>query len=132
MCGCLVCYRPVLALASGDRGRSPLFFFFFNDTATTEIYTLSLHDALPILCGSQRCSSESRSAEPSAGSSAAARDRKSTRLNSSHPSISYAVFCLKKKNKCALRHLSHPNPQLPLHLEHSHQSRPPLATSREP
>src|SRR3712207_7703454 len=97
-------------------------FFFFNDTATTEIYTLSLHDALPI------CSSaSSRTAtSPSTGGSAAGRrrststtprtytftsvrastafrtrrstrDRKSTRLNSSHANISYAVFCLKKK-----------------------------------
>src|SRR5256885_12550893 len=87
-------------------------FFFFNDTATTEIYTLSLHDALPILrrknatklpsnssivgqktnrfmrefCGNQPCFS------------LLSRDRKSTRLNSSHLVISYAVFCLKKKN----------------------------------
>src|SRR6266704_4923138 len=71
-------------------------FFFFNDTATTEIYTLSLHDALPI-CLRQasapcRCiGSGCRRAHES--------DRKSTRLNSSHVSISYAVFCLKKKNK---------------------------------
>src|SRR6266446_9255334 len=70
---------------------SLLLFFFFNDTATTEIYTLSLHDALPI------------STPPTAGCSTApcARwrcgDRKSTRLNSSHLVISYAVFCLKKK-----------------------------------
>src|SRR2546422_4190794 len=77
-------------------------FFFFNDTATTEIYTLSLHDALPI-------SLEART--PAACSSAKTkrcyglhrnctgkrRDRKSTRLNSSHGYISYAVFCLKKK-----------------------------------
>src|SRR5436309_7307724 len=83
-------------------------FFFLNDTATTEIYTLSLHDALPIsLCG------------PASAQAAAADlqgvfkmrlgiakcaviaipnlDRKSTRLNSSHVKISYAVFCLKKK-----------------------------------
>src|SRR5690242_20840833 len=87
---------------------SLLLFFFFNDTATTEIYTLSLHDALPI-------SSPPRgSPAPSAGRSCrhtrpaspcrrspprrAGGDRKSTRLNSSHMSISYAVFCLKKKN----------------------------------
>src|SRR6266513_5606882 len=68
------------------------FFFFFNDTATTEIYTLSLHDALPIrawVCrrmAAHRCKSPVDTA-----------DRKSTRLNSSHVSISYAVFCLKKK-----------------------------------
>src|SRR5690349_23281286 len=80
---------------------SPLFFFFFfNDTATTEIYTLSLHDALPI--------SLSRQAHATvvciwAGRALRARpipeDRKSTRLNSSHVEISYAVFCLKKKKK---------------------------------
>src|SRR3982751_6943763 len=69
--------------------------FFFNDTATTEIYTLSLHDALPICCSTGPTSS-------SCGCWAAGgpgRDRKSTRLNSSHDQISYAVFCLKKKNK---------------------------------
>src|SRR5580704_2630518 len=79
---------------------SPMFYFFFNDTATTEIYTLSLHDALPI--ASSRCRSSScprarpRPRAPSRSRSRG-RDRKSTRLNSSHPSISYAVFCLKKK-----------------------------------
>src|SRR3712207_7718390 len=95
-------------------------FFFFNDTATTEIYTLSLHDALPILMGSvaelevdgrcrlrlyitgdtlygphlteipQRCGDID---------AMLIQDRKSTRLNSSHANISYAVFCLKKKKK---------------------------------
>src|SRR5208282_6211782 len=73
------------------------FFFFFNDTATTEIYTLSLHDALPITARSRR---RSRRSWPShTGRRPACRDRKSTRLNSSHGSISYAVFCLKKKKK---------------------------------
>src|SRR3712207_8085913 len=83
-------------------------FFFFNDTATTEIYTLSLHDALPIWGeghGGGRCPSASscRSRTPGVSpptfSSAipASSDRKSTRLNSSHANISYAVFCLKKK-----------------------------------
>src|SRR5205814_8279099 len=77
-------------------------FFFFNDTATTEIYTLSLHDALPISAApSQR---DWRPAFPpacpaSSGSSRWERDRKSTRLNSSHLGISYAVFCLKKKKQ---------------------------------
>src|SRR3989337_4036434 len=69
-------------------------FFFFNDTATTEIYTLSLHDALPI-------SAPTRVAPPrtvNGWMTASGSDRKSTRLNSSHGSISYAVFCLKKKN----------------------------------
>src|SRR5574342_1119329 len=70
------------------------FFFFFNDTATTEIYTLSLHDALPI-SGVKSCDSH-RSAGWRLWYS---RDRKSTRLNSSHHRISYAVFCLKKKKK---------------------------------
>src|SRR2546426_12687071 len=84
------------------------FFFFFNDTATTEIYTLSLHDALPISqasggCGSGRCRRRRRSARGSLyGGREPLRslyggDRKSTRLNSSHLVISYAVFCLKKK-----------------------------------
>src|SRR3712207_8911562 len=92
------------------------FLFFFNDTATTEIYTLSLHDALPILWGSQSlihvpflpyCF------QPVMPGSTICfcpwvmvlrrwpicTDRKSTRLNSSHANISYAVFCLKKKKK---------------------------------
>src|SRR2546430_9073992 len=82
-------------------------FFFFNDTATTEIYTLSLHDALPI------CLLNRGSVIPKVEHSViskimiryktrnnfyVSRDRKSTRLNSSHSQISYAVFCLKKKN----------------------------------
>src|SRR2546430_16390484 len=80
------------------------FFFFFNDTATTEIYTLSLHDALPISWPQPRCSSWERPASTSAcsgssGGSWTRSDRKSTRLNSSHSQISYAVFCLKKKKK---------------------------------
>src|SRR6266487_6408458 len=72
--------------------RFSFFFFFFNDTATTEIYTLSLHDALPISAGCWGWP-----ATPARRWSR--RDRKSTRLNSSHPSISYAVFCLKKKKQ---------------------------------
>src|SRR3712207_7827121 len=100
-------------------------FFFFNDTATTEIYTLSLHDALPIsarigaiLAGAgaegQAAVSEyaselglcfqivddvlnATSTREELGKSAGSEDRKSTRLNSSHANISYAVFCLKKK-----------------------------------
>src|SRR5690348_18471257 len=74
------------------------FFFFFNDTATTEIYTLSLHDALPIwrLTAAQRDCLNVYLHE-FAREYVIAGDRKSTRLNSSHPSISYAVFCLKKK-----------------------------------
>src|SRR6266542_6282098 len=71
--------------------------FFFNDTATTEIYTLSLHDALPIFVHGEplrrvhECVFAVLALE--------SEDRKSTRLNSSHGSISYAVFCLKKKKK---------------------------------
>src|SRR3712207_9004806 len=92
-------------------------FFFFNDTATTEIYTLSLHDALPIFAppgrgwlfplfppflggtGRKFLRSPVRgwTHVPSASSGNASADRKSTRLNSSHANISYAVFCLKKK-----------------------------------
>src|SRR3712207_9198517 len=83
--------------------------FFFNDTATTEIYTLSLHDALPIsrrVVGRVAWKSKNSSGSMSAKRVASHRrvkyapareDRKSTRLNSSHANISYAVFCLKKK-----------------------------------
>src|SRR6266536_2316122 len=72
--------------------------FFFNDTATTEIYTLSLHDALPI---SPDCELvlRLRQCRTDRLHPAGRQDRKSTRLNSSHEWISYAVFCLKKKNK---------------------------------
>src|SRR5689334_23939986 len=80
--------------------------FFFNDPATTEIYTLSLHDALPISHARSTRSADrpSRARGPGRRARAAAggcrpTDRKSTRLNSSHSSISYAVFCLKKKKK---------------------------------
>src|SRR3712207_6933073 len=83
-------------------------FFFFNDTATTEIYTLSLHDALPIY---RRSGDHLRDGGLRSGGSqdwvrgrsalhgrhVLGPDRKSTRLNSSHANISYAVFCLKKK-----------------------------------
>src|SRR5574341_126008 len=71
------------------------FFFFFNDTATTEIYTLSLHDALPI-SGERAIAPWQFEADTSDGDRRVG-DRKSTRLNSSHQLISYAVFCLKKK-----------------------------------
>src|SRR5689334_23566937 len=109
----------------------PFLSFFFNDTATTEIYTLSLHDALPILAEAHvarsdgfECLGEDRAAlrkrqatQVAAGEEGRIEDevhdvarlrrvervlqedRKSTRLNSSHSSISYAVFCLKKKTK---------------------------------
>src|SRR6516164_11219651 len=71
-----------------------VFFFFFNDTATTEIYTLSLHDALPIF---RAITWSCPFLALRDGRFWGQRDRKSTRLNSSHSSISYAVFCLKKK-----------------------------------
>src|SRR3712207_9100631 len=85
-------------------------FFFFNDTATTEIYTLSLHDALPIwsrgcleaYVGADAILARYEQAAPdhplAATGTEQRLDRKSTRLNSSHANISYAVFCLKKKN----------------------------------
>src|SRR3712207_7786711 len=101
--------------------------FFFNDTATTEIYTLSLHDALPICSGRRKrepkaCPGAQRLRRPNEDAHltdvrdrrkekrircdtvdrplhVVAIDRKSTRLNSSHANISYAVFCLKKKKK---------------------------------
>src|SRR2546430_4272462 len=77
-----------------------LIFFFFNDTATTEIYTLSLHDALPIWTRPP-CRTGRTVPGPcrSPAGQRKAQDRKSTRLNSSHSQISYAVFCLKKKKK---------------------------------
>src|SRR3712207_9541703 len=83
-----------------------IFVFFFNDTATTEIYTLSLHDALPILRRPRVVRADDEQpggagllggAGQLDGVARVVRDRKSTRLNSSHANISYAVFCLKKK-----------------------------------
>src|SRR5258705_11432912 len=79
-----------------------IFFFFFNDTATTEIYTLSLHDALPIwgvIAGIVGARLYHDITSWNQDSAIHAQDRKSTRLNSSHLGISYAVFCLKKKKK---------------------------------
>src|SRR5688572_31875093 len=85
-------------------------FFFFNDPATSEIYTLSLHDALPISRGVRQrrrgtCARLRRHVLRVDGASElrprardSRQDRKSTRLNSSHSQISYAVFCLKKKS----------------------------------
>src|SRR5256885_9549541 len=99
-------------------------FFFFNDTATTEIYTLSLHDALPI-CPSRRyagagsawtkgptCSP--RTMRLMLPFSLTLKDRKSTRLNSSHLVISYAAFCLKKKKQSSNGHTSSRPPFLHL------------------
>src|SRR2546426_3277174 len=98
------------------------FFFFFNDTATTEIYTLSLHDALPILVEGTARSTHTAGADLPQGhdwydlnsnvdvdpqyQSLLGTDRKSTRLNSSHLVISYAVFCLKKKKKNKINNAS--------------------------
>src|SRR5256885_4675666 len=84
-------------LVFGCYPRRPIFFsvfFFFNDTATTEIYTLSLHDALPIYHGGGHGNAVLGTQGQHALEGV---DRKSTRLNSSHLVISYAVFCLKKK-----------------------------------
>src|SRR5688572_31402002 len=94
--------------------------FFFNDTATTEIYTLSLHDALPISSGDapgrtqpdvvapaglrRQEEAPGRARSPGRVSRPTCADRKSTRLNSSHSQISYAVFCLKKKKKKKTKH----------------------------
>src|SRR3712207_7220152 len=101
--------------------------FFFNDTATTEIYTLSLHDALPIwrAAGRARSAVQDHGGVGGLGDAGAVdlrlggelpdvaalpllgEDRKSTRLNSSHANISYAVFCLKKKNHSIHFHIPH-------------------------
>src|SRR3712207_7224492 len=100
-------------------------FFFFNDTATTEIYTLSLHDALPIWARWRWTTKRRRPlgdvapgrVPDGSGVDAKSRidwylrslagvgDRKSTRLNSSHANISYAVFCLKKKKHHQTKHI---------------------------
>src|SRR5438874_7240314 len=85
--------------------------FFFNDTATTEIYTLSLHDALPILGGKENGFPLILKPLDDFAHFHTAQwiDRKSTRLNSSHVEISYAVFCLKKKNALTLMVTVHHN-----------------------
>src|SRR2546422_8619897 len=104
-------------------GHSVYIFFFFNDTATTEIYTLSLHDALPIYAGRaahggrmagramrrRDLPSEFHAVAPTRLDFAGGwtEDQKSTRLNSSHGYISYAVFCLKKKKDIINRREQH-------------------------
>src|SRR5437764_11566825 len=90
---CLVCFLLFLLF----------FLFFFNDTATTEIYTLSLHDALPISLHARPSGRGLPALRHPDDRQGGIRDRKSTRLNSSHRCISYAVFCLKKKKKKNLR-----------------------------
>src|SRR2546422_10717031 len=94
--------------------RSLFLFFFFNDTATTEIYTLSLHDALPISARNMTRAfpfwqfahaSISPASLRIRSTKCVSADRKSTRLNSSHGYISYAVFCLKKKKKQNIRRI---------------------------
>src|SRR5258708_17252045 len=108
--------------------RSPFsyLFFFFNDTATTEIYTLSLHDALPIYAAPGR-PRRRRPRPPDLSDRPHREDRKSTRLNSSHQIISYAVFCLKKKKKQDIDTRTgrdHPqgNPQARLDIAHHHRA----------
>src|SRR3712207_7383644 len=114
------------------RLRTVYSFFFFNDTATTEIYTLSLHDALPIFSRGDAPDRRYRQQlHPPASSEVEMTtetttplievqsiskyfgqvDRKSTRLNSSHANISYAVFCLKKK-----KNIQHPHSIYPYHV----------------
>src|SRR2546428_5136085 len=97
-----------ISLALQHLNESVRFFFFFNDTATTEIYTLSLHDALPIskklfmAVGSNQVEVDFKLAGTTTNGVVKGLDRKSTRLNSSHDQISYAVFCLKKKKTNAM------------------------------
>src|SRR2546430_12693202 len=102
-----------MTVATRATWSSTIFSFFFNDTATTEIYTLSLHDALPISVLTltragylAQCPNVGRLLQNLQFTTAGERDRKSTRLNSSHSQISYAVFCLKKKTgtSCAQLH----------------------------
>src|SRR2546430_8413270 len=109
----------------------PPYVFFFNDTATTEIYTLSLHDALPIL-ERERLRLLPWASHPTVTHDARQGgddpDRKSTRLNSSHSQISYAVFCLKKK-KIEPNHERHTQPYCRQHNYHHYRPhRPPYDT----
>src|SRR5207244_12594411 len=105
---CMVCV-VVLVVWFACLPCCALIFFFFNRTVTADVYTLSLHDALPILTTrsghSENPLKSFRRGLSNSGNSDARwinerpRDRKSTRLNSSHQIISYAVFCLKKKKE---------------------------------
>src|SRR2546430_13040620 len=108
------------------------FFFFFNDTATTEIYPLSLHDALPIFSDYRRDLVErlfdqmlnDRFEEIGRRPDATfLEDRKSTRLNSSHSQISYAVFCLKKKKQQHHEHCYAPTRHTSFTVHHDVESR---------
>src|SRR5258708_15051898 len=101
-------------------------FFFFNDTATTEIYTLSLHDALPI-CLRRGFPQGVQGPQPLG--LCGPGDRKSTRLNSSHQIISYAVFCLKKKKETVQ---DANQPQLPGSRPHSDASSPRIVLTLYP
>src|SRR5438552_8292593 len=83
------------------RNTIDIFFFRLNDPSPTEIYTLSLHDALPIWDIPGNTARARHSPLHCWLPAEAVRDRKSTRLNSSHQIISYAVFCLKKKERVA-------------------------------
>src|SRR2546430_12503988 len=103
-------------------------FFFFNDTATTEIYTLSLHDALPIyftdrsgrrLCANPRNGNGAVSSRAPLPDRERLRDRKSTRLNSSHSQISYAVFCLKKKKNTPTHRRNYSTDSM---IDHNHKT----------
>src|SRR5437762_7499450 len=100
--------------------------FFFTDTPATTIYTLSLHDALPI-CAVRREPAHPRDVQDRHPGPAlrilvgAREDRKSTRLNSSHRCISYAVFCLKKKKRS---HRTRRAPSI-----HTRTPLPPLTTA---
>src|SRR5438034_10114816 len=94
--------NDVSLYASSTPQNNPPISFFFHDTATTEIYTLSLHDALPISFDAKkprRLVGRDKRLRRQGRSPQLVGDRKSTRLNSSHTVISYAVFCLKKKKK---------------------------------
>src|SRR5437867_7735375 len=84
--------------------------FFFTDPATTQIYTLSLHDALPISTMPALRMISSCLTRPCRVRCSGSQDRKSTRLNSSHRTISYAVFCLKKKKKYQTTMIQHFTP----------------------
>src|SRR5438874_4259023 len=107
-----------------------LYLFFFTATSTTEIYTLSLHDALPISPPRRRRERARRGPAgpplrpPRRGARPGRGDRKSTRLNSSHVEISYAVFCLKKKKQAEAGYrLSTCRRRLPTPRRHSRTSR---------